>query len=129
MFSIRKKHFRVGAVSALPSLTRRPRLTIETAANVLLTAAAAVLAGPAHDQARGGSAGGAAFDWAAAGNNSTASAAHPSSSHGASGNGAHANGMLNGAAANGNGALEAGLVLPVQVRLFWRCKALCPALV
>ena len=88
---------------------------------MLLTAAAAVLAGPAPDQAPGRSANGAAFDWAAAGGNGAAPAAHPNPGPHANINGAHANGLLNGAAANGNGASETGLVLPVQVRLFWRC--------
>ena len=101
----------------------RPRLTIEAAANVLLTAAAAVLAGPAPDQAwhpkqaHGGSGNGAGFDWAATGGNGAASAANPYPSHGAG-----VNGLLKGAAANGNGASDAGLVLPVQVRLFWRYR-------
>ena len=90
---------------------------------MLLTAAAAVLAGPAPDQAPGGSANGAAFDWAAAGGNGTASAAHPSPSPNVNINGAHVDGLLNGAATNGNGASETGLVLPLQVRVFGRCMA------
>lgn len=111
------------AASAHLRIARRPRLTIQGAATVLLTAAAAVLAGPAPDQAPGGSANGAAFDWAAAGGNGAASAAHPSPSPNANVNGAHVNGLLNGAVANGHGASEAGLVLPVQVRLLGRCMA------
>ena len=91
---------------------------------MLLTAAAAVLAGPAPDQAPGGSANGAAFDWAAARGNGAAPAAHPTPSPHANVNGAHVAGLLNGVAADGHGASEAGLVLPLQVRFVGRCMAL-----
>lgn len=91
---------------------------------MLLTAAAAVLAGPAPDQAPGRVANGVAFDWAAAGGNGAAPAAHPSPSPNANVNGAHVNGMLNGAAANGHEASGAGLVLPLQVRFIGRFMAM-----
>ncbi len=87
--------------------SRRLRQTIEAAASVLLTAAAAVLAGPVQglsaepDQASGSS----AFDWAAAGGNGHVN-----------GNGAAPGAGGGGAGTSGAADAPPDLVLPVQAR-------------